>query len=121
MFQRQVASTDLGTWLGPQSSTQGHTVLLSCRVPALKQGHSTARAGGAPGLSVLFGLASKASCGVRETEFPLRSCLLRFPMYQTKLVLLSWASTIVSRKTKKDLVSCRTVHGGRLRGETCLG
>lgn len=59
MFQRQVASTDSGTWLGPQSSTQGHTVLLSCRVPALKQGHSTARSWAKAGLEGL--LASQCS------------------------------------------------------------
>lgn len=103
MFQRQVASTDSGTWLGPQNSTQGHSVLLSCRVPALRQGHHSTAAGPRQGLlEVLLAsqcssvFAFKASFGVHETEFPLRSCLLQFPMYQTKLILLSWARTIVS-------------------------
>lgn len=47
--------------------------------------------------------------------------MLLFPTSQTKLELLSWASTIMSQKTKKDLVSCRrTVHRGLLRGENLL-
>lgn len=135
MFQRQVASTNsgrggalrCGTQPGPQNNTQGHTVLLSCRVPALQWGHGGTAAGLQQGVLEVFlasqcsAVAFKASSGVSEIEFPSRS-LLRFPMCQTKCELLSWASTIISQKTKTGLASCRrTVHRGLLRGETCLG
>lgn len=86
MFQRQVASTNLGhggalrhsTHQAPRTARRGHTVLLSCRVPALSRATTApwttaGLAEGAPGFSVLFGFAFKASFGVSETEFPLRS------------------------------------------------
>lgn len=136
MFQRQVASTNSGrgsalrhgTQPGPQNNTQG--AHCSPELPSARSsvgtrwhrgGAATGLAGGIPGFSVLCSFAFKASFGVSEIEFPLRS-LLRFPMCQTKRELLSWASTIISQKTKTGLASCRrTVHRGLLRGETCLG
>lgn len=133
MFQRLVASTNLGhgvleksTQPGPQNSAQGHTVLLSCRVPALSGdtvacGWVTAGlAGGTPGFSVLLSFAFKAFFGVSEIEFPSRSFFASVS-YAPKCELLSRVSTIMGQKTRKELVSCRrTVHRGLLRGETCL-
>lgn len=82
MFQRQVASTNPGhggalrhsTHQAPRTARRGLAVLLRCRVPTLKQA-AAGLAGGAPGFSVLFNFAFKASFGVSEMEFPLRSLL----------------------------------------------
>lgn len=136
MFQRQVASTNSGcggplrrvTQPGPQNNTQG--AHCSSELPSARSsvgtrwhcgGAAIGLSGGIPGFSVLCSFAFKASFGVSEIEFPLRS-LLQFPVCQTKRELLSWVSTIISQKTKTDLASCRrTVRRGLLRGETCLG